>query len=100
MAIGGEMGLEFGPAVPFVSKRAFNCKNKIAAANMLIDELRAFDRESWDNDRSGPAFPAFVRQIDDQSQLVAGNLRDAFPATGGAFCRLAKRGASQQNRGD
>ena len=72
----------------------------IAATRMLIDELCAFDSKSRDDDRADPPFVALIRQIDDESQLLAGNLRDAFPAAGRAFRRLAERGASQQNRGD
>ena len=62
-----------------------------------IGERRSFDSEPLNNDRSPPAFSAVVGKIDDELQLMAGNLRRAFPAAGGAFRRLAKRGGSKQD---
>jgi hypothetical protein len=94
------MRFQLRRAGSLVPKRAFNFKHQIAAARMLIDKLRAFNSESRNDDRTRPTFPAFVRQIDDETQILAGNLRYSLPAAGRAFGRVAKRGAGQQNRGE
>jgi hypothetical protein len=94
------MRLNLSAPGAFVPKRTFDCESQVAAAAMQINQLRAFNAESRDDDRTGPSFSLFVREIDDQTQVLPGNLGNAFPTSGGAFGRLAKRRSSQKNRGD
>ncbi len=67
---------------------------------MQIDQLRALDCKSRNDDRAGPTLSAFIRQINDQPELVTRNLRDAFPPAGSCFRRLAKCDESEQNESE
>jgi len=100
MAVSSQVRFQFRAARSCVPQRAFDGESQVAAAHMEINQRRAFNSETGNNDRPDPALTVFVRKIDDQLQLLPGNLRDTFPAAGCLVRRLAKRDGSKQDCGE
>ena len=65
-------------------------EGQVGTLHVEVGERRAFHSEPGNDDGSDPAFPAFLRQIDNELQLSSRNLRRAFPAASSAFRRRGK----------
>lgn len=100
MAIGRQMGSDFCLPGAFVSQSAFDSESQVGTLCLEVHERRAFNSEPRNNDRPDPALATFVRQIEDEFELAARNLRRSFPTASSALRRLAKHGGSKKDGGD
>jgi hypothetical protein len=91
MAIRGQMRFEFCLADAFVPESALDGEIQLRTPYLEVCQRRAFHSETGNDNRSDPAFAAFLRQIENELQLFSRNLRRAFPAASSALRRLAKQ---------
>jgi hypothetical protein len=91
--------LQFRLAGPSVPQGAFYDENHVAARDLAVDELGAFHSESRNDNRAGPLLPIIRGEIDDEIQLAAWDLSEAFPPARCASCPVAERGGSNKDCG-